>query len=94
MNITTKFNAAERAFMLHKGEVLDASIVCVVVVSTCEKVNGAIEVSASVHYDIDAKRKVHRGISENKLYKTKKEAVREMIRQTGYKISEDALIEI
>ena len=92
MDIRTKFNVCECVYLVYRGNIEEVEIEEIITVS--EKVNGMTKVSTAIHYKVGLPDKIEGTFNEADLLKTKKAAVRELIKKNGYAISEDDLIEI
>ncbi|HIP15559.1 MAG TPA: hypothetical protein EYG74_08725 [Sulfurimonas autotrophica] len=86
MNITTKFNVAEEVFIPYKNDVM-RGVIERIVTSISHGYDEIAEVRKIVLYDITTKDRVHRAVSENTIYKTKKEAALAVIRNMGYYVA-------
>jgi len=92
MDIRTKFNVCEYVYLIYRGKIEKVEIEEVVTVSG--KVNGMTHVSTDVHYKVELPGKTKDTFDEAALHKTKKAAVRELVRKYGYGVSEADLFEI
>ena len=93
MTINTKFNIWESAYLIYENKIEEVNVESIMIRVKKNDVNQKKEVIAYVDYNVREPGKVSGNISEKDLFKTKKEAVREMIKKIGYEVSEDDLIE-
>ena len=93
MTITTKYDINQEVFIIEKGEIFKGRVNKIM-----PKIKGNgdmfIETYTEIFYDIDCYGKYYRDEIEKNIFETKREAICEMVKQSGYEIPEDALIEI
>ena len=89
MDIETKFNQGEEVFMPKQNEVLTRKIqkIHVIVAST----GNADEINTVVYYDMYGQHEGNelKNVNESNLFKTKKAAARQVIKNMGYYVSEE-----
>ena len=93
MDFKTKFDINERVYMLWGKDILEGNVK-EILVSARPRGSGVGSAYKHTVYAIQAEDKLHRGIKQSILFKTKELAIQELIREIGYEVSEDDLKEI
>lgn len=85
MVIDTKFNAGDTAYIIASNKVIEVAVREILI---------RAEEEAKIKYTISVPGTKDKNYEEDRLYRTKKEAIQEMVRQSGFEISENDLKEI
>ena len=88
MTINKKFKVGESAYILFGNEIREVKVGLIKIM-----VEGNEE-HVDIYYSVYAPNKDNSWVNEKELYKTKKEAMHELIRQMGFDVSENDLKEI
>ncbi|HIP15556.1 MAG TPA: hypothetical protein EYG74_08710 [Sulfurimonas autotrophica] len=85
MTINTKFNTEEYTYIIRGSKVIQVVV---------HDIKISVEEEAIISYVVIQDDAYNRIIDEEDMYKTRKEAILAMVRQSGYEIHEDDLKEI